>query len=124
MSGPMRRQHSYNYHQFHAAARRWRDDGHEVFSPFEMIGALGYKQDSNNVPQPMDYVRYGRHVMMSDIVALYSVDAIALLPDWEQSLGATVELALAQFLDLKVFDAVTMEPKQVVITPWSAPLKV
>ena len=59
-----------------------------------------------------------RHAIMSDIACIFHADAIALLPEWETSSGATVELALAQFLGLPVYDAETMHQVFPPVKPW------
>ena len=56
--------------------------------------------------------------MTQDILAISQVDAIALLPEWTQSLGCTVEVAYANFLQLPIYDAMTKKQIHPPIRPW------
>lgn len=58
--------------------------------------------------------------MQMDLACIFAADGIALLPGWEHSAGATVELALAQFLSLPAYDAVMMHQIYPTERPWSA----
>jgi Domain of unknown function (DUF4406) len=111
IAGPMRGIAEWNYPAFDEAEARWRAAGHIAFSPARTDRALGY--DSNTGISD----GHLRHVILADIVALFHADAIALLPGWEHSSGVAVELALAQFLGLPVYDAETM----LTITPSTKP---
>lgn len=114
IAGPMRGLPEWNFPAFDEAERRWRSFGHIAFSPAATDRALGYLPTTEGVDQ-----EHLKHVMLSDIACLYSADAIALLPGWQNSRGTAVELALAQFLGLDIYDAVTMELlENVKICPW------
>ena len=123
LAGPMRGLPGWNFDAFDAAEQRWRQAGHHVFSPATIARALGYTwgQTAPVEPGTPEGNCHLRHVLQSDISCLMHSDSIALLPGWENSRGATVEVAVAQFLGLPFFDAETMlmmevEPKK---TPWA-----
>ena len=113
LSGPMRGLPDHNFYAFDLAQENWEKKGHQVFSPASISRAMGYTPD---VAVDKDHIR---HVMLSDIACIYHCDAIAMLPGWEKSKGSTVELAMAQFLELKVYDAITQEILSPIHTPWS-----
>jgi len=75
-----------NYPAFHAEAKRLRALGYEVSSPAEVAEvSMGW----------LDAMRL-------DIVALVGCDAIATLPGWQDSKGASIEVNLFLGLGLPV----------------------
>jgi hypothetical protein len=121
IAGPMRGLPEWNFSAFDEATRKWRDSGWEAYSPHEFDMLLGYdargKTETDLISKGSDR-DWVRAVMVGDIACIMKVHAIALLPGWEGSMGATVELALAQFLGLEVYDAVTMEEISPDYRPW------
>jgi len=79
-----------NFPAFHAEAARLRSHGHEVMNPAEI--------------NP-DHTMPWKECMRRDIAALVTCDAIALLPGWEASKGATLEHHIAQALGLEIVRA-------------------
>lgn len=112
LAGPMRGLPDWNFAAFDAAEKRWRAAGHQPFSPAQVDRVLQYG------PAQGEDQSHLRHVMQMDLACLFAADAIALLLGWERSTGATVELALAQFLGLPVYDALTMERINPRGRPW------
>jgi len=107
LSGPMTGHDDHNFPAFHAVAQRFRQAGWEVANPAENFGGR------TDLPREM-YLR-------ADMTMLAQCDAIALLPGWEHSRGATLEAVLARELGLHFFDGWSGErmaqpPK----TPYSA----
>lgn len=96
IAGPMTGHPDHNFPAFHAAAERFREEGWEVANPAENFGGL------TDLPREL-YLR-------ADVVMLAQSDAIALLPGWRLSTGATLEAVLAHELGLTFFDACTGEP--------------
>ena len=94
LAGPMTGYKDFNFPAFAEAAARWRDAGHEVVSPAEM--------DDGDTTQPWTYY------LRRDLREIVDVDAVAVLPDWQESKGATLEVTVAQGLDIPVLDAMTM----------------
>lgn len=112
IAGPMRGYPYWNFLAFDDAQARWEADGWHVFNPAVLCRALGYAgfDDADAIPECREKGRpHLKHVMSSDIACLYAADAVALLPGWERSKGAAVEVAVGVFLGLEFYDAVTME---------------
>lgn len=76
-----------NFPLFHAEARRLRASGHDVVNPAEI-----------NV----DPTKGWQDCMRADIAELVKCKAIAMLPGWQQSRGATLEHHIAMQLGLRV----------------------
>lgn len=95
VAGPMRGRERYNFPAFDAARDALEADGWEVVSPADIDRRYGFDpatlpadHDWNGMPEGMDY-----EVCMSrDLLALMTCDAIALLPGWNNSVGARREL--------------------------------
>jgi hypothetical protein len=95
IAGPMTGLPEHNFPAFDTAARRLEKAGWEVVNPADNFGGL------TNPPRA-SYLRI-------DVALLLQCDALALLPCWEDSIGARLEYLLARELDLPIFDA-TGEP--------------
>lgn len=90
LSGPMTGLPDYNYPYFNNVAEAIRDKyGDRVFNPAEAF--------DGNTDLPRD--AYLRH----DIEVLLHVDAVVLLPGWDKSKGALLEVAVAQELNLDLW---------------------
>lgn len=87
LSGPMTGLPELNFPAFHAVAKALRDAGEDVVNPAEINpdASLSWEQ-----------------CMRADIKALCDCDEIFLLPGWEKSKGAHLELHIAHRLGLKV----------------------
>lgn len=96
LAGPMSGLPDYNFPAFHAAAKRLRSMGYTVINPAEL--------DGGDTSKPWDYY------MRRDIPMLLTAEAVAVLPGWEQSRGATLEVTIARALGMPVLDAETLEP--------------
>lgn len=118
LAGPMRGFPDWNQKAFSDAADLWRRQCHQVFSPWEIAAVMGYKLDHPCEPGHKDGKEHLRHVMMGDVTCICHCDALAVLDGWQGSRGATVEVALAQFLGLKIFDAMKVETLNIPMTPW------
>ena len=101
LSGPMSGRPDYNFPAFNAAAKHWRAKGHRVINPAEF-----------GVNEGWDWHQYLRQ----DIRALSEADAVAVLPGWQQSRGASLEVHIAETLGLPIYDATTGEPYREPVT--------
>ncbi len=88
LAGPMRDIPKLNFPAFRAAAARLRAQGFEVFDPSEQGADISLREAFANDTQ---------------YICLHA-EAIALLPGWNESRGATIEYALAKMLGLMVIE--------------------
>lgn len=95
LAGPMSGYKDFNFPAFDRAAYALRMQGHHVFNPAEAdLEAWG---DLETVKAEATY----RDCLRTDLNwILDHAEAIALLPGWEDSKGAQIELALARALGL------------------------
>ena len=93
LSGKMTGIEDFNFPAFHLAAAEWRDAGHIVISPAEQFEG---KQD---LPRST-YLRHDIELLCSDLV-----QGVAVLPGWQSSEGASLEVAVAHALAKPVWDA-------------------
>lgn len=89
LSGPMTGYENFNYDAFAAAAAIIRIH-HEVTNPVEGSGG----------EQGLPYKDYMRRA----IEQLLTVEAVALLPGWEDSNGCRIELEVAKALELPIYE--------------------
>lgn len=97
IAGPMTGYPDRNREAFAKAAKSFRDDGWDVIDPANQPWPPDVEFES--IEQERAYF------LRKDILALLDVAAIALLPNWFQSIGARVEFAIASALGLDIFDA-------------------
>lgn len=95
LAGPMRGYPDHNYSAFTAATCALRALGHVVFSPHEFDETVGFtpmKDESTKA-----YMRY-------DLPKLLAQDAVVVLPGWEKSVGASLEVHVAQTCEMPVYE--------------------
>ena len=102
LAGPMRGYDFQNAPAFDAASAILRADGNTVISPPEEDSAAG---EGYMLEVKKDHV-FSRHqlarVILRDCnIVCNKVDTIAFLPHWQESKGARVEFALAEFMSRK-----------------------
>lgn len=88
VSGPMTGIPQHNFPAFNSASALLRDKGYQVVNPAEI----------NPHPGKDSWERCRRN----DIRALCECDAIALLPGWESSKGAHLEVHLGHRLGMSI----------------------
>lgn len=104
LAGPMRGYPEYNFPAFHAAAAKLRERGLEVWSPAENdVNQDGF-DPATDTAQPM------RHYMKRDLPAVLDADMVCVLPGWEKSQGACLEVHVARTCGIPIFKADTLAP--------------
>lgn len=109
LAGPMRGIPNFNAPAFKAAATALREAGHIVFSPAErdelVHGPAALWSPTGKLADAEAH-GFDLHVALkADLIWLCDcADAIALLPGWETSRGATAERAVAKALGLMVVE--------------------
>jgi hypothetical protein len=100
LAGPMSGYEMWNYPTFDTNARWLRDMGYEVMSPAELSRDRGFDERTpSHQFSDNDY----HESMLRNYAALLQCDAVALLPGWESSTGATLERRLASQVGLTFF---------------------
>ncbi|KQP39236.1 DUF4406 domain-containing protein [Pseudorhodoferax sp. Leaf274] len=93
IAGPMTGHPELNFPAFHAEAARLRGLGFDVVNPAEI------NTDPNAGWQTC---------MRDDIAQLVRCDGVATLPGWQRSRGASIEVGLAQGLEMPVVEAAAL----------------
>lgn len=90
ISGPMTGHPEWNYPAFNEAAEFLRGKGYDVFNPAEIF------EGRTDLPR--------EQYMKEDIKALLDCDTMMLLPQWETSEGAKLEVWIAQEIGLPILE--------------------
>ena len=98
ISGPMTGYPGYNYAAFDAAEPVLEAEGYDVINLARNFGG--------RADHPGGRAAY----MRLDVGHVLDADLVFVLPGWEKSRGARLEILTAQELGLPVFDFVTREP--------------
>ena len=99
LAGPMRGLPHWNHEAFASATRRLRRAGWEVFSPHEKDRELGITPPADGqTDEPLTAFPIG-----DDLKAIAEGDAVFVLPGWENSEGATLEVDVARRLKRPVY---------------------
>ena len=85
IAGPMSNLPELNFPAFHEAADRLRAAGHEVVNPADLCN---------------DIAGQWAACMRRDLTAMLTCEAVALLPGWAKSRGATLECQVADALGM------------------------
>lgn len=102
LAGKMRGKPYYNFPAFDLKQRELESLGHRVISPANLDRAYGFdpfKGDSAEAGSEFDM----RAAVRRDVEALLQCDALVLLPEWETSVGATGEVAIAKWVGIQVY---------------------
>lgn len=109
LSGPMRGVPYFNFPRFIEEAKKLREQGHEVFCPAES-DLEHYGPEVCNSPtgdlKDVAHINFSlREALLRDCKYICeTADAVAMLPGWEKSKGATAERALGIALGHTVID--------------------
>lgn len=107
IAGPMRGYAEFNFAAFDKAAAHFRSIGHEVFSPADndrKNHGADFAKGTSGAHNDLQGTGFDLRVALKQDLAWIcgEADAIAMLPGWEKSLGATAEHATAEALGLQV----------------------
>lgn len=112
LAGPMTGYPEHNFPLFHSEAKRLRELGYEVVNPAEMNAG---------------FTTQWAKCMAEDIKAAVDCDAIALLPNWFRSKGATLEHLIMKELGKAIYVAsdliVSLNPSTGLVAPQGKPFK-
>jgi len=116
IAGPMRGIPLYNFPAFDAARDQWAQC-YNVISPADLDRANGFDPLAGDTADDFTADQMSE-VIRRDLDAILTFnpadgDGIAVLPGWEASRGANVEVALARFLGLHIWDAITGAPVEI-----------
>ncbi len=98
IAGAMRGHPKFNFDAFDEAEVRLRKAGWKTINPARLDREGGFDPEKD-VPDKA----FLREVLIRDMLCIFESDAIALLPDWEESLGVRVEIALARWWNLPIY---------------------
>jgi len=99
IAGPMKGWPDWNYPAFNAAEARLRAAGASVVNPAALGAKYGSPAEIDADPQKMDAL------VLEELQALGTCEAIYLLPGWQWSRGARKELQLALSRGLSIIVA-------------------
>jgi hypothetical protein len=102
IAGPMRGLPLFNFPAFDKAAGDFRERGWTVINPAQMDRDRGFHE---TMPEPT--AEFLRDAILRDLQAIGTCSALAVLPGWQESKGALAEVALARFLELEIYCAVS-----------------
>lgn len=90
--------------RFYRAATQFKSLGHEAVNPFEVSACSDMSCDPGQLAdQPPGIHTWACYLRHDLIVMLEKCNAIALLPRYQESPGARLELLIAEKLGFKVF---------------------
>lgn len=96
LAGPMTGLPDFNRAAFEEAARRLRETGREVLNPIEMDLIYGSWEEAIKRP-------WTEHLARDVDTVVNKADAVIVLPGWESSRGANLEVRLARTFEKPVF---------------------
>ena len=96
LAGPMRGYPEYNFPAFHKAAAELRKRDWKVWSPAERDEAEGFDPKADEA-WPLSYY------MQFDLPAVCQSQAVIVLPGWEESKGARLEIHTAHAVGIPVY---------------------
>ena len=112
-AGPMSGKPQQNAPAFAAAAELLRSQGHDVVTPVELNAEIWWNHYGRDFDPASDVVGYGDPIanefFARDLHEVCTRDAVGVLPGWQQSNGARLEVLLAELLRKVILDATTGE---------------
>ena len=102
-SGPMTGYLLSNFPAFDEARDYAVSRGMEVVSPADLDRFAGYDPTRGDVIPPEEQAAFRAQAMRRDMAAISRCTSLWLLPGWENSPGARMELGWARDLELKIY---------------------
>lgn len=123
LAGKMRGLPSFGAEEFRKAARVLRERGFEVISPLEMDEDAGIYVDGLTGFEDLEDQGFNiQSTLANDLrVVLMDVDAVVLLPGWQDSNGAIAEYATARAAGVPTWE-LTYEDEGIALTRITTPL--
>lgn len=97
LAGPMRGYPLYNFPAFHAAAKKLRGMGHEVWSPAEWDLEQGFNPATDEAKPLAFYMKF-------ELPQVCDSDAVVVLEGWRSSKGANLEVHVANEVGVPVHE--------------------
>jgi hypothetical protein len=99
VAGPMTGIPQFNYPEFFRVSNALRELGHTVINPAETNGPTIEEalRDVDANPRSWEYY------MRKDVRSVAKVDALCLLPGWQNSKGARLEVTVARALGMPIY---------------------
>ena len=114
IAGPMTAIPDYNAPAFRRAAAQWEALGWRVVTPFDTNSVVWRRHHGRDFDPATDRCDYGDPLLAEmwaeNVRALGEADAVAFLPGWLDSVGASIEHRIATALRKPCWDAETMAP--------------
>lgn len=104
IAGPMRGYPKFNFPAFDAARDAIKALGMAVVSPADLDRAAGFDSENQSDVHAVDGGVLRACIMRDIDVIVNQATAIVLLGGWRKSKGVAVEVALAEFLGIPVYD--------------------
>lgn len=108
LAGPMEGIVEFNYPLFNALTNELRRQGHSVVNPAELDAEHGWPEEPGSDDYYVGPTARALY-MRRDLPELVKCDAIALMPGWQDSVGANIELMTALVCGLTVWEWVEDE---------------
>lgn len=105
LAGPMRGYPRFNHDRFDSAAATLREEGRTVLSPADHDHDMGFNPDTDTPDE-----QFMRTAARWNISSLLAADEVCVLPGWEKSTGARLEVNVARWLGIPVYDYVSRAP--------------
>ena len=109
LAGPMTGMPSLNFEAFMYCESNLKEVGWKVFNPAQFDIEAGFDPREMSYKEIEEFLKERPHfldeAMQKDLEAIMCSDAVAMLPDWEQSTGALAEYHLARWRHIPVYDA-------------------
>lgn len=99
ISGPMTGLPNFNKRSFEEAAQALREAGWFVYSPVENDAEVGIELDGCKGTEPFDF----KKAMQRDLWQVCDSNAVIVLPGWEHSKGAKIEVFVAHEVEVPVY---------------------